>query len=352
MYIILAILIFGVLIATHELGHFIVAKLCGIRVLEYSIGMGPAVWKKQGKETEYSFRILPIGGYCAMEGEDEESEDPRAFTSQPVWKRALVLVAGTMMNFLTGLLLILVLFSISDRFASPTIADFMEGCPYEGETGFQKGDTIYEINGHRIYFNYNVTTYLQRDDDGVVDVVLLRDGEKVYLDNYELQLQDYNIDGTVVQRYGFYFAPAESGVWNTLKYSWYCSLDFVRLIWMSLGDLISGGVGVKDLSGPVGVVSMMNDVGQSSETVSEALYMITYLAAFIAINLAVMNLLPIPALDGGRIFFLFVTAIIQKAIGRKIDPKYEGYVHLGGFALLLALMVFVMFNDIVKIFAG
>lgn len=203
MYIILAILVFGLLIATHELGHFIVAKLCGVKVLEYSIGMGPAIWKRQGKETLYSLRILPIGGYCSMEGEDEESEDPRAFTSQAAWKRALVLVAGTAMNFITGLILILILFSGSDRFSSPVITSFMEGCPYEGESGFQVGDTIYEINGHRIYFTSNVTTYLERDADGIVDVVLLRDGEKVYLNDYPMTLQTYEENGETVQRYGF-----------------------------------------------------------------------------------------------------------------------------------------------------
>ena len=352
MYIILAILVFGLLIATHELGHFIVAKLCGVKVLEYSIGMGPAIWKRQGKETLYSLRILPIGGYCSMEGEDEESEDPRAFTSQAAWKRALVLVAGTAMNFITGLILILILFSGSDRFSSPVITDFMEGCPYEGESGFQVGDTIYEINGHRIYFTTNVTTYLERDTDGIVDVVLLRDGEKVYLNDYPLTLQTYEENGETVQRYGFYFTTEKAGIGSTLKNSWYCAIDFVRIVWMSLGDLISGNVGVKDLSGPVGIVNMMNDVGQSAPTFADALYSITYLAAFIAINLAVVNLLPLPALDGGRIFFLLVTAVIEKISGREIDPKYEGYLHFGGFALLLALMIFVMYNDIVKIFVG
>lgn len=352
MYIILAILVFGLLIATHELGHFVVAKLCGIKVLEYSIGMGPAIWSRQGEETLYSIRVLPIGGYCSMEGEDEESDDPRAFTSQAAWKRALVLVAGTTMNFITGLILILILFSGSERFSSPVISDFMEGCPYESESGFQTGDTIYKINGHRIYFTHNISTFLQRDADGIVDIALLRDGETVYLDDYSLTLQTYEENGTTVQRYGFYFETEQAGLLNTLKNSWYCAIDFVRLVWISLGDLLSGAVGVRDLSGPVGIVDMMNDVGQSAPSVADALYSITYMAAFIAINLAVMNLLPIPALDGGRIFLLLVTAVIEKIIGRKIDPKYEGYLHFSGFALLLGLMIFVMYNDIVKIFVG
>lgn len=150
----------------------------------------------------------------------------------------------------------------------------------------------------------------------------------------------------------FYFETEQAGLANTLKNSWYCAIDFIRMVWMSLGDLISGNVGVKDLSGPVGIVNMMNDVGQSAPTFADALYSITYLAAFIAINLAVVNLLPLPALDGGRIFFLLVTAVIEKISGREIDPKYEGYLHFGGFALLLALMIFVMYNDIVKIFVG
>lgn len=351
MYIIIAILIFGLLIATHELGHFVVAKLCGIKVLEFAIGMGPTLLKKQGKETLYSWRLLPLGGFCAMEGEDEDTGDPRAFTRQSAWKRVLVLVAGAAMNFLTGFLLILVVFSTAAGFSTPTITGFMDGCPYVGESGFMTGDTIHSIDGHRTYFSSNVTTYLSRSEDAYVDIVLIRDGEKVHLNNYHLTpsvaVTDEN--GNTTLKYGFYFGVKEQGFGAQLKYAWYCALDFVRMVWISLGDLISGVVGVKDMSGVVGIVAMINEVGQAAPSTVDALLDIAYLAAFIAVNLAVMNLLPIPALDGGRILFLILTWIIEHITRRKLNPKYEGYIHAAGLVLLIGLMVFVMFNDVVKL---
>jgi len=351
MYIIIAILIFGILIATHELGHFLVAKACGVKVLEYSIGMGPAILKKQGRETLYSLRLLPIGGYCSMEGEDEDSEDPRAFSNQAAWKRFLILVAGAAMNFIVGFILILLVFSQASAFSTPTITGFMDGCPYEGEQGFMEGDTIYKINGHRIYFSTNVSTYLSRSGE-TVDIVLIRDGEKVKLDDYELKTLEYEVNGETLIRYGFYFGVEETGLGAYLRYSWYSAIDFVRLVWLSLSDLVTGAVSVKEVSGVVGIVDMINDVGRESGSFYDAMLNIGYLGAFIAINLAVMNLLPIPALDGGRVLFLIVNAVAQFIFRRRIDSKYEGYVHAAGLVLLLGFMAYVMYNDIVRLIAG
>ena len=150
-YVIIAILIFGVLIAIHEFGHFSVAKLCGVKVNEFAVGMGPAIWKKQKGETLYALRAIPLGGYCAMEGEDGDSEDPRAFTAQPAWKRVLILCAGSFNNFLLGLVVIFCLYLSATAFVAPTIASFMEGCPYEGTNGLQVGDRFVKVDGHRIY---------------------------------------------------------------------------------------------------------------------------------------------------------------------------------------------------------
>lgn len=349
MYIVIAIIAFGILIATHELGHFLAAKASGVRVLEFSMGMGPVLLKKQGKETLYSLRALPVGGFCAMEGEDEKSDDPRAFGNQSLIKRLIILVAGAATNFLLGFILIIIIFSNAEGFTVPTITGFMDGFPYEGQQGFQEGDTIYKINGERIYFSSNVGTFLERGRGDTVDIVLIREGEKVYLDDYYFVPQEYDQNGETVLKYGLYFGYSDSGAAAKLKYSWYCALDFARMARMGLVDIITGVVGVKDLSGPVGIVSIINDVGQESATFSEALNNIAYLWAFIAINLAVINLLPIPALDGGRILFLIVTWAAEKIVRRKINPKFEGYVHAAGLALLLGLMVFVMFNDIVRI---
>ena len=353
MYIVLAILAFGILIFTHELGHFLAARACGVKVEEFALGMGPQLLKKQGKETLYSLRLLPIGGFCAMMGEDEASDDPRAFNSQAAWKRALILVAGAASNFLVGFLLVVLVFSQSAGYSSSKITGFMEGCPYEGEDALMAGDEIYRIDGHRIYFSGNVGDYMSRSGDDTHDIVVLRDGKKVKLEDFYMPLREYTqADGSTVLKYGLYFGVAEASPGSCLKYSWYCSLDFVRLIWRSLGDLVSGRVGVNDLSGPVGIVDMVNDVASAQEDTGEALLDIVYLFALIAVNLAVMNMLPIPALDGGRVFLLLVTWVIETVTRKKLNPKYEGYIHAGGMILLLALMAFVMLNDIIRIVTG
>ncbi len=347
MYILLAILMFGVLIAVHELGHFIAAKACGVRVDEFAIGMGPALWKKQRGETLYALRALPIGGYCAMAGEDEAMDDPRAFTSQKPWKRILILVAGAAMNFLIGLVLIFIVYSGAEAFSTPVVTEFFEGCPYESADGLQAGDRFYSIDGHRIWFSSNVTTFLTRHGT-THDIVVLRGGEKTELKQFDLEPLEY--EGMEGRYFGFRFGETEDATLGAkLRYTWYSSLDFVRMVYMGLGDLVGGAVGVKDLSGPVGIVSMMNDVGNDSASTRDALLNICYLAGFIAVNLAVMNLLPIPALDGGRIFLLLVTVIIEAITRKKLDPKYEGFIHTVGMVLLLALMAYVMFNDIVKL---
>jgi len=344
MYIIIAIILFGILIAVHEFGHFITAKLCGVKVLEFAIGMGPLLWSKQGEETLYSLRLLPIGGYCAMEGEDSESDDPRSFSVQHPLKKAIILVAGAAMNFLFGLLLLFVVF-VFDPPQTTEITNFMENCPYESADGFQLGDEFYKIDGHRVNVTSDISAYLSQGD--VHDIVVRRDGKLVFLDDYEISLLEYEeADGL---RYGFYFEAYADGIAEKIRYTWNYAMNFTRMVWGSLKDLVSGIYGVNDLSGVVGIVGVMNDVGQSSPTFFVAILNLLYFAAFIAVNLAVMNLLPIPALDGGRIFFLLILWPIEKILGHKIDPKYEGYVHSVGLALLMALMIFVMFNDVLRI---
>lgn len=343
MYILIAILIFGILVAIHEFGHFITAKLCGVRVLEFSVGMGPLLLKKQGKETLYSLRLLPVGGFCAME-EDEASDDPRAFPNQSLPKKFLILVAGAGMNFLLGFLLILVVFA--GRGAQTTeITGFMDGCPYESAEALQTGDEFWKIDGHRIYTTGDISAFLSKGD--VHDITVKRNGEKVTLHDFPIVRREY--PGQTQPMYGFELQGRAEGLVEKTQYAWYQSCYFVRLVWMSLGDLISGTYGVNDLSGVVGIVDLMSDVGRQSPGVWEAFLNLSYLSAFIAINLAVMNLLPIPALDGGRIFFMLVLWPIEKIFKRRPDPKYEGYIHTAGLMLLMALMVYVMFNDVMRI---
>ncbi|HIR50015.1 MAG TPA: site-2 protease family protein [Candidatus Avoscillospira avicola] len=352
MYILLAILIFGVLIFTHELGHFLVAKAFHVRVNEFALFMGPALWKREVGETTYSIRCIPIGGYCAMEGEDGESDDPRSFTAASAWKRALILVAGAAFNFLTGLIALVILYSTVFGFSTPQIVDFYEGCPLESESGLQVGDTLYSIDGERVYLYSDVSMLLSRNSTGVYDLVVRRDGKLVELKDFEMTQQAYEENGQTVYRYGLYFGSEGKNVGTVLKNSWLTAVDIVRIVRMSLQDLVTGFVSIDEMSGPVGIVSVIADTGEQSENAAAAALNITYLAAFIAVNLAVVNLLPIPALDGGRIFFLIVTWVAEKLLRRKIDPKYENYIHAAGMILLLLFIAFITFKDIGKLIGG
>ena len=348
MYVILAILVFCFLIFIHELGHFLAAKASGVRVLEFSLGMGPAIWSRQKGETLYSLRCLPLGGYCAMEGEDEDSADPRAFNNAKVWKRLVILLAGAFMDFLTGFLLVLILFSGDKGFLAPVITDFMDGCPYESADGLQVGDRFYKINGERIYFSSDVSTYLQRGGGETADIVVIRDGEKVKLEDYAMVPREYDYQGTTGYYYGILMEQVDSGVFATVRYSWYQALDFVRQVRLALGDLITGAVGLDQVTGVVGIVDTINQVGQQSATTGLALWNIGYLSALIAVNLAVMNLLPIPALDGGRIVFLLLGTAAEKITRRKLSHKFENYLHGATLMLLMLLMLVVMYNDIAR----
>lgn len=346
MYIILAILIFCLLIFSHELGHFMAARASGVRVLEFSMGMGPALWKKQRGETLYAIRCLPLGGYCALEGEDESSEDPRAFTNAVLPKKLLILVAGVAMNFLVGFVIVLVLFS-GKSFSAPVITGFMEGCPYENAEAFQQGDRFYRVNGERVYFSGDVSRFLQRGE-GTPEFEIIRNGEKRKF-TLEMQPREYEYQGQTGTYYGFLMEQLDSGPLNHLRYSWYQSLDFVRMVRMGLTDLVTGAVSVKEVSGVVGIVDTINQVGQQAPTARDALWSIGYLTALVSMNLAVMNLLPIPALDGGRIVFLLIGTLVAKIRGRQLDPKYEGWIHGVTLILLIGLMVVVMFNDVARV---
>ncbi len=346
LYILIAIIVFGILIAVHELGHFISAKLLGVKVNEFAIGMGPAIWKRQGRVTKYSLRALPIGGFCALEGEDEDSTDESSFMVQPLWKKIIILVAGSFMNFLVGFIIVAVLFLKTDAFIDTTLHELADP---NVTTEIKAGDRILKIDGERIYLYSDITTFLSRGNGETYDIVVERDGERLKLEDVPLSPHEFEYNGVTKYGYGLLFEVSEATFGNRIEHAWYNSIQFVRLVRLGLTDLISGAVGVKELSGPVGIVSIISDVGENSASASDAAENIAYLCAFIAINLAVMNMLPIPALDGGRIFLLIITTIIEKVIRRRVNPKITAYIHATGFALLIGLMVFVMFNDIIKI---
>ncbi len=349
LYILLAILLFGVLIFVHELGHFITAKLCGVRVNEFALFMGPAIWQKQKGETLYSLRCIPLGGYCAMEGEDGDSDDPRSFTNAKPWKRFLILFAGAGMNFVIGFLMVVlyvaIVFGRVGYVQTPEIASINEGRPFAQQ--LQVGDEFYEINDRRVFVRGDITMLLDREADGVHDLVVIRDGEKLELKDVTMK-RDVESNGSLY--YGFATLNKEADFGDYLSVSWNQSLNFGRLVWMSLGDLISGRESVKNVGGPVLVIGAVADAGNQAENTSDALLYVLYLFAFISINLGVMNLLPIPALDGGRIAGLLITTLLEKILRRKIDPKYEGYVHGAFMLLLMVLMLVIVFKDVWWIF--
>ena len=350
-YILIAVLIFGVLIAVHEFGHFLAAKSFGVPVNEFSIGMGPQIFHRTRGETEYSLRLLPIGGYCAMEGE-EESDNPRALNRQSVWKQLIIFVAGAAMNFLVGFLILLCLYADAGGFYTPEIVGFSDGFPYEGEDGLMAGDMIYAINGERIYLCSDIPLILQYKSRGEsMDMVVLREGEKLSRTLYKRDYTD--ADGQAYHAFGFSYTGFERATpLLKLKYAWYNALDYVRLARMSLQMLISGVAGVRDLSGPVGIVTTITEMGQETEAeqgIAAAMANVFFFGAMIAVNLAVMNLLPLPALDGGKVMILLLDAAAMALFKKKIPQRFETVINTAGFVALMGLMLFVTINDVAKL---
>lgn len=353
MSILFAIALFSLLIFLHELGHFVAAKLSGVRVNEFSMFMGPAIWKKQKGETLYSIRCIPVGGYCAMEGEDGGSDDPRSFDRAAWWKRLIILAAGSLMNFLTGLVLLGIFFGPDQQFIMPVVTQIEEGCSIAGENGIREGDRILEVDGEKIYVYSDFQMILDLNGGENHDLVLLRDGQRVELKDFAMVKGEFpNEDGSTSLRYGFSFSLVPASFTEAVKYVWNSSLDMVRMVRLSLQMLLSGQAGIRDVGGPVMIVQQMTQVAEASATTYFAVMNLIYFGAFIAINLAVMNLLPIPALDGGRIVCLLITTLVEAATHEKINPKYEGYLHGVGMILLLALMAVIMFKDIFVLIKG
>lgn len=348
MTIIFAILLFSILIFVHELGHFLAAKASGVRVNEFSMFMGPAIFKKQVGETLYSIRCIPIGGYCAMEGENEDTDDPGSFQKAAWWKRLIILVAGSFMNFVAGFLIMAIVFAPAKQFVTPTIDKVETGCTVVREGGLQVGDELYKVDGERIYTQSDFSMILQLNPGDTHDIVVLRDGKKVVFEDYVMEKHLFPNEET--ERYGFSFGVVDATFGNKLQYIWNSVINVVRNVRLSLVMLVSGQAGIQDMTGPVGIVQMMSDTAAASDTTMDAILNMLYFGGFIAINLSVMNMLPIPALDGGRVLGLLLTCAIEGVTKKKLDAKYEGYIHGVGMVLLLALMAFILFKDIFVIF--
>lgn len=350
-YILLAILIFGFLIFIHELGHFLTAKLLGVRVNEFSINMGPKLFGWKRGETQYSFRLIPIGGYCAMEGEDEDTGDPRAFTAAKWWKRLIILCAGSFMNLLTGFVAVAILygFALPGVMCSTNISH-LEPESALVEQGVQVGDEIWSIDGMRTYMKMDFDLLDGRYDPADAELVVVRNGEKLHFPHFKMEKRPFlNEQGETELRYGISLEVEQPDFFTVNRYAAYQCMDFARMVWYGLSDLISGRIGLNQMGGVVGAVDVMVQSGEQADTVSHGVQNVLYIGAFLAINLAVMNMLPIPALDGGRVFFLLINTVYTAITKKKINPKYEGYIHAGAMVLLLLLMAALMIKDVVMI---
>ena len=343
MKIIIAIIIFSIIILFHELGHFLLAKANKIRVNEFCLGMGPTIVGFTRGETTYSLKLLPFGGACMMEGEDENSQDDGAFNNKSVWARISVVAAGPIFNFIMAFVFSIILIGCIG-YDKPTLSGVMEDYPAES-AGMQEGDTIVEMNGMNIHFYSEVSMYLMAHAGEDVEVVYERDGQEyttMLEPKYNEETKSYMIGIT----YGY--TREKTGVVGTLKYAVYEVKYWIWTTIESLKMLVTGQVSVNDMSGPVGIVETIGDTYEQSSEVGmyQVFLSMLNISILLSANLGVMNLLPIPALDGGRLVFLIVEAIRRK----RVDPDKEGMVHLVGIVLLMILMVVIMANDIRKIF--
>lgn len=360
--VLVAILFFGIIIFIHEFGHFIFAKLFKVKVNEFAMGMGPTIFKFQGKETKYALRLFPIGGFCAMEGEESESDDEGSFSKKAVWKRMIIVVAGATFNLILGLIICAVILGSGDLISTNQIHSFDEKAVSNVEGGLMEGDKLIKIDGKHVFSGYDISFLMQRNADGVFDFVVERDGEKVELQNVKFATME-NKDGknTIIYDFIIVGIPSFRGLseaqnktayffsalGNSVKYSFGDAVSIGRMVYLSLFDLITGQYHLSDLSGPIGTMQIISEVAQESASSFDFSYLLTIMA-LITINIGLFNLLPIPALDGGRLFFMFIELIFRKPV----PAKYENWVHSAGMILLLIFMAVVSFSDIWKLIQG
>lgn len=336
LYIVLAIVAFGVMIVLHELGHFLTARACGVKVHEFSLGMGLRLFGWHGKDgTEYNIRVFPIGGYVSMKGEDEEEAGEDSFSEKKPWQKFIIVAAGATMNILLAMAICLGL-ALSGSIGNTVISQFSSTAI--SNEWLEVGDRILEVNGTRVHIADEVAYEILHDGYEPIDILVERDGEEILLEGVTFATQ--SADGMLFGGRDFVMMPVEKTVGNVLKHVWFKSLSTVKMIWESLLDLLRGRVGMEAVSGPVGVTEAIG------EAASTGAYQLFYLLSVLSMNLGVFNLLPLPALDGGRLVFILFEMIFR----RKVPQKFEGAVHFIGIVLLLGLMVFVTFKDIVKLF--
>ena len=377
---VVTIVVFLVMITLHEFGHFSAAKLLGVKVLEFSIGMGPPIYKHKGKKTLYALRLLPIGGYCRLEGEDGKSDDPEAFSNQKLWKRFIIVAAGAVLNLILGFVLFCIVVSMMSPIATNVI-ESIDDRSYLAGTGLESGDRIVSIDGHKIRIYNEIAFYTDGFDDTTDSVkVVVKRNRKKYSYYIKPSLNEMNIaykeDGVEItdtvngitesyktdydegynaenvgksydiKRYiiGFKAKQEKITAFNLIPNAWNYTGFVIKSIFTAIGDIITGKMGLDSLSGPVGVAGV---IGEAVNSGKDSLLNILFIVAMLTVNLGIFNLLPLPALDGGRLFFM----LIEILRGKPVPPEKEGLVHTVGLMLLLLLAVIVGYSDVIKLFA-
>ena len=344
LYVLVAICILGVIVTAHEFGHYLVGRLTGMAILEFSVGFGPKIAGFRRGDIDYSLRLIPLGGYCAFLGEDEQNDDPRAMRNQAVWKRFLTILAGPVMNFVLAFLAaVILIWGWGGSQGAPVVGSVMEGTPAY-EAGLLAGDVIAAVDGEELTCDETGAARLVEliraaDDTAELHFTVRRGDETVAVSlspAYNAEDGAYQIGillGYVPVRYGFFESISLSGGYI---------VQITRMMLDALRALVTTGEGLQDTMGPVGIISFV------SQEVRQGFDMALYLVIIISLNLGIMNLIPFPGLDGGRLLFLIVEAVRRKPV----DPKKEGWVHAVGLIALLGLIVVITYRDIVRIFTG
>ncbi len=344
--IIFGIFLFNLIVFVHEFGHFFWAKKFGVKVNEFAIGMGPKVFKFQKGETVFSLRLFPIGGFCAMEGEDEASDDPNAFEKKAAWQKAIIVAFGAIMNLVLGFIMMIFLLAPNKQFASTTVSKFSEDAK-SSQTGLQIGDKIVKVDGVKVNTYKDLAFTLIADRKENFDIGVIRNGEAIHLDDVQFEVLKPET-GRAVTKIDFYVEPIENNFFTLIRQSFFDTISTVKTVWASLIGIITGRFSVREMSGPIGIASVIGEATNEGLKKSfwAAIANIVSLMAMITINLGIFNLLPLPALDGGRLMFL----ILEMITGKKVNPKYEGWIHTLGFFLFIAFMLYISYSDILRLF--
>ena len=334
------VIVFGVLIFIHEFGHFIMARLCGVGVKEFAIGMGPRLfgWTSKKYGTRYGVRAFPIGGFVSMVGEDEESDEDNAFCNRPIWKRMAIVLAGPAMNILLAFILMIVIVFSQTALASTTIAQFSEGAT--STEYLQVGDKIVTVGRVPVFTGNDAAYEIMNQGSKPIDITVIRDGRKMTLQ--DVSFSTFTDQGVTFGECDFVFFAEGKTVPNLVKHAFSRSVSTVKMVIDSVVSLLTGRYGLEAVSGPVGVAGVVGDAARGG--VINLLYIVTVLS----MNLGIFNLIPFPALDGGRALFLIIEAIRRKPIKKEV----EGYINFVGISILFAFMIFIMGKDIIKLFRG